>query len=259
MRIIRFVPALIIVILLIVAVSCNKKSNYNPVPLTGYYQPLQVGKYIIYRLDSMTFYYYGELDTITSYLAKDSVEAAITDGEGRPSWGVVRYLSDTTGTQPWTPNETYMVTATNPTLEVVEDNLRFIKLAFPVDNGYTWTGNTYLPYNPYQDYFTYSDQSHLDWSGWNYTYQNVNTPFTVNGQTYNNTVTVMQINDSINVPITIDTAFASQTLWTETYAEGIGLIYRNTQMWEYQPPTPNGSQLGYKLGFGMTLKIVSHN
>src|SRR6202000_2687586 len=125
---------------LLVLVSCKKDAGYNPVPLTGYYQPLQVGKYVIYRLDSLGFYFYGQLDTITSYLAKDTVEAAITDNLGRPSWLVERYLTDTTGTQPWVANETYIVTATKPTLEIVENNLRFIKMAFPVDPGFSWTG-----------------------------------------------------------------------------------------------------------------------
>ena len=244
---------------LLVLSGCKKTITYNPIPLTGYYQPLQVGKYITYRLDSLNFYYYGQLDTVTSYLAKDSVEAAITDNIGRPSWRVVRYLSDTTGTQPWTPSETYMVTATTGTIEVLEDNLRFIKLAFPMDEGFSWTGNTYLPYNPYQDFFVFSDDSHLSLQLWNYTYQNVNKPYSVGNLNFDSTATVMQVNDSINVPITDPTSFASRTYWAETYARNIGLIYRHTEMWEYQPPTPNGTQTGYKIGFEMTLAIVDHN
>jgi hypothetical protein len=65
--------------------------------------------------------------------------------------------------------------------------------------------------------------------------------------------------DSTNVPITSPTVFASITYWSETYAKHIGLVYRRTEMWEYQPPTPDGSQQGYKIGFGLTLSIVDHN
>jgi hypothetical protein len=253
-------PGILLTLAVVLAITSCKKTTYTyPAnPLTNYFAPLQVGKYITYRLDSLSFYYYGQLDTLTRYLAKDSVEEAITDNQGRPSWRVVRYLSDTMGTA-WTPNETYMVTATQQTLEMVEDNLRYIKLAFPLDEGFSWTGNTYLPYAPYQDFFDFSDDSHLSVQLWNYTYQQVNKPFSVGNQAYDSTVTVLQVNDSINVPITDPNSFASRTYWTETYARNIGLIYRHTSLWEYQPPTPNGTQTGYKIGFEATLTIVDHN
>ncbi|HEX9511434.1 MAG TPA: hypothetical protein VF939_13185 [Puia sp.] len=256
-------PAILLTLAFALAISSCKKTTYTypPSQLTSYFMPLQVGKYITYRLDSLTFYYYGQSDTLTHYLAKDSVEAAITDNQGRPSWRVVRYLSDTTGVV-WTPSETYMVTPTVQTLEMVENNLRYIKLAFPMDEGFSWTGNTHLPYAPYKGFFDFSDDSHLSLQLWNYTYQNVNKPFPVGNQVYDSTATVLQKNDSINLannlPI-IDTSFASRTNWTETYARNIGLIYRHTALWEYQPPTPNGTQTGYKIGFEVTLSIVDHN
>ncbi len=247
--------------------SCKRQVyTYPSNPLTNYFMPLQVGKYVTYRLDSLTFYYYGQKDTITRYLAKDSVEAAIMDNLGRPSWIITRYLSDTTGAQ-WAPNESYVVTPTTQTVEVVENNLRFLKLAFPMDEGFSWAGNTYLPSNPYsdptsQDYFDFSGALNLNLQRWNYTYQNVNKPFQAGPRVYDSTITILQVNDSGNVfnnaPV-IDTSFASKTYWTETYARNIGLVYRHTALWEWQPPTPNNTQVGYKLGFELTLTIVDHN
>ena len=253
-------PGLLLILALALAITSCKKTTYTyPAnPLTNYFLSLQVGKYITYRLDSLNFYYYGQLDTTTSYLAKDSVEQASMDNSGRPIWLVTRYLSDTLGTA-WTPNETYTVTPSTQTIELTENNLRFIKLAFPMDEGFTWTGNTYLPYDPYHGYFTYSDDSHLSLGLWNYTYQNVDKPYILSGKTYDSTVTVLQENDSINVPIVDPTSFASRTYWSETYAKHIGLVYRHTEMWEYQPPTPNQTQSGYKIGFQMTIRMIDHN
>jgi len=155
-----------------------------------------------------------------------------------------------------------MVTPTVQTLEVLEDNLRFIKLAFPMDEGYSWAGNTYLPSKPYQDFFDFSGILNQNPQRWNFTYQNVNKPFQIGNQVYDSTTTILQVDDSTNLfnntPI-IDTSFASRTKWTETYARNIGLVYRHTALWEWQPPTPNGTQIGYKLGFEMTLTIVDHN
>lgn len=250
---------LLTIALVLVITSCRKMTYTYPAnPLTNYFVPLQVGKYVTYRLDSLNFYYYGQLDTLTRYLAKDSVEEAVKDNMGNPSWRVVRYLSDTTGAV-WTPSETYLVTPSVQTLQVMENNLRTIKLAFPMDEGFSWTGNTYLPYAPYQDFFDFSDDSHLSVQLWNYTYRNVNKSFPLGTQVYDSTTTVVQVNDSINVPIVDPGSFASRTYWTETYAKNIGLIYRHTALWEYQPPTPNGTQAGYKIGFELTLTIVDHN
>ncbi len=240
-------------------ISCKKTISYPGNVLTNYYMPLQVGKYITYRMDSLNFYFYGQNDTITSYLAKDSVEQKTVDGTGATVWLVTRYLSDTTGSF-WSPSLTYVVSPSSAAIDVTEDNLRFIKLGVPMDQGFSWTGNTYLPYNPYQDLFSYSDYINLTLSDWNYVYTEVNQPFTVaNGMTFDSATTILQIADSSNVPITNPNAFASNTYWSETYAKHIGMIYRYTVMWEYQPPTPDGSQQGYKIGFAIRMSIVDHN
>jgi hypothetical protein len=256
MRKARYFPALILAVLLI-AVGCKKSTVSNAVPVASYFMPLQVGKSITYRLDSLTFYYYGQLDTVTSYLAMDSVETATEDNQGRPSWLVTRYLSDLSGTTPWTPSETYLVTPTGQDVEVVENNLRFIKLAYPVNQNFSWAGNDYLPYNPYQDFFLFSYDSHINLGAWTYAYQQVNTPFLIGNTGYDSTATILLDSNYLNVPITDPTVPASVAYWTETYAKNIGLIYRHTAMWEYQPPTQ--SQLGYKIGFEVTLTIIGHN
>ena len=129
-----------------------------------------------------------------------------------------------------------------------------------MDVGFNWTGNTYLPYAPYQDFFQYSSYSNLSLGGWDYIYMQVNQPFTVtNGTKYDSSTTVLQVADSTNVPIVDPTSFASVSYWSETYAKHIGLIYRHTEMWEYQPPTPDGSQAAYKIGFELTMSLIDHN
>lgn len=255
--------SLIFLLGLMVAASCKKTVHFTQTSsysgsLTDFWTPLQVGKYVTYRLDSLNFYFYGQLDTVTSYLAKDSVEDSLIDGAGNRAYFVVRYLSDTTGSN-WVTNETYTVTPSTQKIEMTESNLRFIRLAWPIDNGFSWSGNSYLPYAPYQGYFDFSDDSHLTLGSWTYTYQNVNKAYTAGSMKFDSTISVLQVNDSINVPINNPNAFASRTYWYETYAKHVGLVYRHTEMWEYQPPTPDGTQSGYKIGFEVTMKVVDHN
>lgn len=257
--------SLILLLSLMVVTSCKKTVHFNSTPgysgeLTDFWTPLQVGKYVTYRMDSLNFYFYGQLDTVTSYLAKDSVEDTVTDATGRLNYMVVRYLSDTTGSS-WKPNETYAVDPSTQNIQMVENNLRFIKLAWPIDDGFSWSGNSFLSYNPYGGYFIFSDDNHLSLDNWTYTYQNVDKPFTTSpgGLSFDSTISVLQANDSINVPIVNPNAFGSRTYWLETYAKHVGLVYRKTQMWEYQPPTPDGTQAGYKIGFQLTMTLIDHN
>jgi len=249
---------------LVLVTSCKKTIKYTSSSdysgqLTDFFMPLQVGKFAIYRLDSLNFYFYGQMDTVTTYFAKDSVEDSTVDASGRPTWIVTRYLTDTAYSSGWNPRISYMVTPSASRIEVTEDNLRFVKLAWPISQGFSWQGNTFLPYAPYQDFFDYNDDAHLTLNNWNYTYQQVDQSFSAGGQHYDSTLTVVQANDSINAAISDPNSFASRTYWSETYAKHTGLVYRHTEMWEYQPPTPDGTQAGYKIGFKLTQTMVSHN
>ena len=230
-------------------ISCKRTLYHHPDDaLTHYFIPLEVGKYAIYQVDSLNFYYYGQLDTLTHYFVKDSVESSFVDNLGHTSWMVVRYITPISDPNGWTPSA--------GSIEFTENNLRFIKLAYPMTNGGSWNGNSYLPNAPYQDIFKFTA---LSLNQWVYTYQNFNAPFTAGGTAYDSTVTILQEDDSANVPIVIDTAFASRTYWSETYAKNIGLVYRHSIIWEYQPPIPNSSQGGYKTGFEVTFTLLQHN
>ena len=82
-------------IIIVTAVSCSKTEKFPSAELSTYMN-LQVGKYVRYRLDSTQFINFGQKDTVIKYQAKEVIDAAITDNLGRPSWRVIRYLSDTT-------------------------------------------------------------------------------------------------------------------------------------------------------------------
>src|SRR5580698_8194939 len=124
--------------LVVFVTSCKKTNHYSGPVLTDYFLTLQVGKYTTYRLDSLNFYYYGQLDTVTSYLAKDSVEDTYIDGTGSQAWLVTRYLSDTLNDNGWSPGETYIVNPSTQSILLDEDNLRFVKLAWPISQGFSW-------------------------------------------------------------------------------------------------------------------------
>jgi hypothetical protein len=251
--------SILFLVIIIAISSCKKQSaTLQSAQLTDYLQ-LQPGKYITYRLDSLEFVNFGTQATTISYQAMDMIDSPTTDNLGRPSWIVNRYLSDTTGTAPWTYNESYLITATRQDVEVDENNLRFIKLVLPITNGFNWQGNSYIDTNvPVDTGSTSNTDPDLSYfAGWTYTYDSVGLPFNTIGGIVLNSITIDQTNqyygDSTN-----NTLVSGVTFSEEVYGKGIGLIYKNLVYWQYQPPNiqdPTGAYFGY----GIRLNMINHN
>jgi len=240
---------------LIILAACSKKETY-PTASLGTYYPLAVGKYIIYRMDSLVFVNSGQTMQIHSYLAKDTVDGIQYDNLGRTTYVVHRFLTDTLFANPWQVDITYTVTPTTNTMELVENNLRFIKLTEPFTTNLVWSGNSYLGDNPYQTYYgNFMSQSALQF--WQFSYQNIGQPDTIGNNLFTNTITVFQDSDSTNLPVLTDSAFASKGYGLEVYASGVGLIYKSYIAWDYQPVTADLP--GFYEGFGVTQYILSHN
>lgn len=243
-------------VLLVIISSCEKETDDRQYDKpTDYYQ-LEIGKYIIYRLDSTRFINFGQDEDVVSYQAKDVVEGTTTDLLGRPAWRIQRYMRDINSTddRDWKESMAYEVTPGENTLELYENNLRFIKIQGPVKEGHNWVGNGFLPDQPFSQYeFTASVSIQF----WDYTIDETGVTAEVNGKPYDNTVTITQVNDSSNVPVIDLGRIGQKTVWIEQYAKNIGLIYRDAVIWEYQPPI--GSEPGKKVGFGIRLSILDHN
>jgi len=248
--------------------SCNEKEEFSTDKLEDY-SPLVTGKYITYRLDSMVFTNFGRTTEIHKYQVKFIVDALITDNLGRPSYRIYRFIRDSvdatswTPAQPWTNNGTFFITPLSDQLEVIEDNLRFIKLHLPIKDGFTWKGNKYLPSStcggasgPYCSLYNFSNDDNM--SDWDFFYDGDPSSFSYKGINYSNVLTVEEADESLNVPITIPSAYAARSRAVEKYSKTIGLVYREYELWEYQPNTGNPAG-PYKTGFGITQWMIDHN
>ncbi len=236
--------------------SCNKQTleTFQTEPLTNFY-PLQVGKYLTYRVDSTVFINFGRTEAIRKYQIRHTIDAQITDNLGRPSFRILRTIRDSAGTQNWIASGTYIITPLDFSIEVVEENLRYIKMVLPIKTKYKWKGNKYIPTNPYNSLYNLSNDDNMN--DWDYVYDNIQSSTNINGKTYNNVYTIEQINESINVPIVSASSYAALTRSVEKYAKNIGLVYRELTMWEYQP-NPGGPS-PYKIGFGIKMWLIDNN
>ena len=203
---------------------CKKqKDQFSVTPVSEYY-PTQVGKYIVYQMDSTVFTNFETTKEIHSYQIKDIIDAEITDNMGRPSFRIRRTIRDSAGTNPWTDIATLMVTPLANSIEYVEDNLRYIKLKAPVKENYFWQGNSYINAEGTLSYLKL----------WEYNYINVDQPYNINNILIENTVTVLHIDESTGDPLSSPNNIASKNYSMEVYGKDIGLIYKDLIHWLYQ-------------------------
>ncbi|MBL0333780.1 MAG: hypothetical protein IPP73_00115 [Chitinophagaceae bacterium] len=236
--------------------SCEtQKEDFQTEALKDYL-PLINGKYITYRVDSTVFTNFGRTTEIHRYQEKHVVDAQVTDNLGRPAYRVFRYINDSTASGAWVPSGSYMVVPQDLQYEVIEDNLRVIKLHSPIKQDFSWKGNSFLANNPYDAMYNFSNDDNME--DWDFYYDNLGGSESYRGNNYTDVTTVEEADESYNVPIVDVNAYAARSRSVEKYSKTIGLVFRQFELWEYQPNT-GGSGGPYKTGFGVTMWMVGHN
>jgi hypothetical protein len=256
--------ALLATCLLILLNSCKRTETLETLSLEELV-PLQVGKYITYRLDSLVFTNSGKITEIHRYRVRHTIDRKSVDNQNRPAWVVVTHITDSIGAGPWVQNGTYTITPVDKRLEVTENNLRVIKLNLPTIQDFTWKGNTYLPDRPYNPEFPISIDANMGL--WEFKFEKVNAGETIAGSQLNDVTTVFHIDEAENVPMVTDTTFASREYSIEKYAKNVGLVFREFQLWENQPRprttgTPPNVITTYdpvRIGFGIKMWMIDKN
>lgn len=172
----------------------------------GYnYFPVKVGKYVVYDVDSILYDRFKHDTTVYKYQIKEQIDSVITDNSGRSTLKIIRYIkkfSDTLSydSMPWKLKDVWMANRTETTVEQVEENIRLVKLIFPVRQDKIWNGNAYN-FNESIDY-QYTDVDVSDKYGNLY---------------FDSTLFVTQINN--------ENAIEKQ-YYVEVYARNVGMIYK---------------------------------
>jgi hypothetical protein len=243
------------ILLLVLAAGCKHEvETYTSEPLSDYLSP-SIGKYIIYQLDSTVFTGFGRSEEVHHYQEKQEVAAQLTDNLGRTTYRIDRSIRDSAGTEGWKVFGSLYITPLEKTVEVIENNLRTVRLALPVKQGFTWKGNEYLPFAPYGSVYDFRSDTNFDPSDWDFTYDAVGESLSLNGQTIDNVITVNQIDEETTG--NDDVLLTGKTFSEDKYAKGIGLVYQELVMWERDPNV--GGSDPFKIGFGVKRTMVAHN
>ena len=199
-----------------------------------------------YRLDSTVVATFGASLQKKSYLAKDSIESSFLDNQGRQSYRIFRYLTDTLANKPYQYTATYFATIDSNKIEYIDNNLRFITLVNPVSINTSWKGNSYINTTTNPDNFFLNN--------WQYQYQNIDEPFTVKKGVINNTITISQQNESSAANFDPN-FYYNKTYSVEVYAKGIGLIYKDFLHYTYQVTPSKYYETG---SYGIRLSLVDY-
>lgn len=190
--------------------SCNKDNIISNVDFKYNYFPVQTGNWIEYEVDSITyddFFDPIKIDTV-SYFLKEEIGESFLDNENRESYKIEVYRREA-DTLSWQLVNIQSVVKIDKQLERVEDNLRFIKLIFPVTLNREWAGNAY---------FDYTDNNSCNFLGdWKYQYISIDKADTYNGLYFDSTLTVLQVDDE---------NLLCKNYSQEIYAKNIGLVYK---------------------------------
>lgn len=132
----------LLTLFLIAIFSSCKKDEIFPAPALGQdYFPVTIGSSIIYKVDSITwndFYTPVRVDSF-SFFIKFEIDSSFIDNQGRESFYWRKYYR--TDSTSWQLVKNYSLTKTETRVESFEENIRYIKLTFPVSNTATWNMN----------------------------------------------------------------------------------------------------------------------
>lgn len=175
--------------------SCQKETENMDI---GYsYYVAEPGYYLTYMVDSIYFDdFYATSDT-NYFLIKELIESSFIDNEGRQAYRIERWYKYN-DTLPWVLKNVWYSVKTNKQIERVEENIRYIKLIFPIKNYAKWNGNAL---------------NNLDYQ--EYKYLNAHKPFNISDFAFDSTVKVQQ--DSF-----INLKYIRYKY--EIYAKNVGLI-----------------------------------
>ncbi|MBC8146502.1 MAG: hypothetical protein H8E98_00785 [Bacteroidetes bacterium] len=198
------------VLLLISHLSCKKDSTLPPVDMGYDYFPTTIGQWIIYDVDSIDFNDYTQSVDSFQFQIKELIESSFLDNQGRQVERIERYFRPN-DTIPWVLSDVYTSTRTEMHAERFEENVTYIKMAFPIKYNLIWDCNATNSLDAQDCY-----------------YETIHVPHTENGNSFDSTITVFQ--DEFITLISKDFS-------KEIYAKNIGLISKEVVHVTLDPPT----------------------
>lgn len=134
------ISSLLFIALLIMFWACNTDEvEPDTERLGANFFPLTVGLYNIYEVENIDYKITGEVVT-TNFQRKAAVVDSFKNQAGSISY-IVHYSERETASDPWEFLTAWTARKDGNQAVLVEENVPFIKISFPIEDGKIWNGN----------------------------------------------------------------------------------------------------------------------
>lgn len=228
----------------VVILSCSKETQPVDESTFGYdFFPITKGKSWIYASDSIIYDNGGtKIDTFSSFI-KEEVGDSFVDETGITVYKLNRFFKRNAN-DIWSRTNTW-TTYTDKTRAIrTEENLKFIKLVFPLKKGLRWDGNVFLDEDIKIDVAGESIEAYKNWK---HKIEEIDENFNFNGTDVK----------SVRVNLVDDASIIDRRKVTEYYGQGIGLLKKEMIILDSDGSRPNDPwEKKAQKGFILTLTLI---
>ena len=185
------------IILFLIIISSCKPINYIDEDYYSKYFPIELNQEKEFLVTNINHSSFGK-DTVTYYL-KEVISEKFLNLEGDSAYRIERFWK-TDSMDNYEIKDIWVANKSLNFAQLVEENIRFTKLIFPFDVNVVWDGNAF------------NNQQSQE-----YRIESINIPFTVNGLSFDSSITVIQ-NYKSNL--------LEYENSKEIYVIGVGLVYK---------------------------------
>jgi hypothetical protein len=227
--------------------SCTSETETLDESTFGYdYFPLSKGKTWVYQSDSIVYSSVGTVkDTFRSFL-KEEIGEAFLDLEGNNVYKINRYFKRK-DTDAWSRINTWTTSSDQTRAIRTEENIRFIKLVFPIKNGLRFNGNLFVD----EDLKIEVGGEFVEaYKNWKHKIESLESIVKYKNQD----VKALQVN------LVDGTSIIDRRKVVEYYGKGIGLLRKEMIILDSDGSKPNDPwENKAKKGFIHQLTLLDHN
>jgi len=214
---------------ILILFSCHsKKTDTGPTVLGQDYYPLDSGRYWIYTVHKQV---YNTTNIDTTYQIMELIYDTIHYGNNVIYQLYRYYRPNVTYAWPSQPDSVWTINCTSYELDITENEIEYVRLAFPLSNSEVWNGNARNALSAQQ-----------------YSISNLGLP-------YVDTVSTSMINtysQACNVQEAQSFNLVGKDYRNRIYAKGIGLVYKKYETVSYDT---NSGNIGlYIITFGTIIE-----
>lgn len=203
--------ALLVLASVFVLVSCDDPLAPDPLATGLSYFPLEVGTYRSYQINSITYSQFAPNDTVEFQLKETVVDSFLVQDQ---AVFVLHRFNRLSSEDPWELDSVWTARRNQNHAVVVENNVPFLKMVFPLRINKTWDGNL-LNTMPEDEYEITEVEGQMD----------------VTAGSFAPVMTIFENND----PDTL----IFQDIRKSVYAPEIGLIYKMSSILNFCNLTPD--------------------